>query len=48
MMNMKSGEKTNFLCNDWFNKDKGFTKDLAAKLRGKDAIESMWIHFNTA
>lgn len=45
MMNMKSGEKTNFICNDWFNRDRGFTKDIAAKLRGKEALESKKLIF---
>jgi hypothetical protein len=41
-MNMKTGEKTNFICDDWFGKEKGHTlvKDIPAKIRGREALDS--------
>jgi len=41
---MKTGEKTNFICDDWFSKEKGHTlvKDIPAKIRGREALDSKW------
>lgn len=37
---MKTGEKTNFIHDDWLSKEKGYSKDLPAKIKGKEALDS--------
>lgn len=39
---MKTGEKTNFIHDDWLSKEKGYSKDLPAKIKGKEALDSKY------
>ncbi|XP_063398724.1 lipoxygenase homology domain-containing protein 1-like isoform X1 [Mytilus trossulus] len=39
LFNMKTGEKTNFIHDDWLSKEKGYSKDLPAKIKGKEALD---------